>query len=79
MDVYKLTYLREINKPRLSIYQPYLELVTFVKAVNYRHASGIAKDVMKEHNFSGYEVEALKKDEFKVLVNLFIDDDKEKI
>lgn len=72
MDIYKLTLLREINRPRLAVFAPYLEIVTFVRAVNLRHAEDIAKDMSKEHNFMDYQVELVREDEFRLEMNEFL-------
>lgn len=78
MKMYKLTFLREINRPRLSIYMPYLQLVSFIKAVNDRHAGDIADDIVKEHGFAACEVEPVDRREFKNEVNLFLEDEDSK-
>jgi len=64
MQVYKITLTRNINRPRLPIFQPYMEIVTFIKAVNLKHASDVAKDIGKEHNFVEYQVELMRPKDF---------------
>lgn len=72
MDIYKITLLREVNRPRLAIFTPYLEIVTFIRAVNLKHAEDIAKDMTKEHHFMDYIVELIREDEFAQDMNDFL-------
>ena len=73
MEIYKITFSRNINRPRLPIFQPYMEIVTFIKAVNLKHATDIAKDVSKEHNFVDYQVEKMRHEDFKNDIQGFLE------
>jgi len=72
LDIYKITLQRNVNRPRLAIFAPYLEIVTFVRAVNLRHAEDIGKDMAKEHNFMDYIVELSSEKEFREDMELFL-------
>ena len=72
MDIYKITLLREVHRPRLAIFAPYLEIVTFIRAVNLRHARDIANDMVKEHFFIDCIIECVREDEFVQELNDFL-------
>ena len=75
MNIYKITLQREVNRPRLAMFQPYLEIVTFIRAINLKHADDIAKDIKKEHSFMDHSVERVREKEFREEMEDFIGTD----
>lgn len=75
MEIYKITLQREIHKPRLARFADYLEVVTFVKAINISHAHDIAKNIAKEHSFVEYSAEPISNKDFITAAKKFVLDD----
>lgn len=75
MNIYKITFQREIFRPRLAAFSSYLEVVTFIRACSIKHADEVAQDITKEHNFAGYMVEHISDDEFRSDMHSFLESD----
>jgi len=72
MMFFKLTLLRNPNRPRLAKLAPYTEVVTFIRADNLKHADDIARDIVREHKFEDRVVEKFEPEEFKEELLKFI-------
>lgn len=71
MNIFKVVLNRNPLRPRLPVCHDFLQIVTFIKCENLEVANSIARDMNKEHRFTGYEIEMLSEEDFLAYVDQF--------